>query len=171
MVSRRKFLAVLGVGGATIAGGGVLVALLPDSNKKTDGPPEIAYGSDSCAHCRMIISDVRFASAWREGTGDESHFDDIGCMAIMSREHPPAEPVQFWVHDYNTEEWLDASLASFIIDPGIKTPMSYGIASAKSADDARAVAPSGEVTDWTGLLGAVEAKGLTCRLQPRYSTL
>ncbi|MGB4864113.1 MAG: nitrous oxide reductase accessory protein NosL [Tepidiformaceae bacterium] len=169
MVNRRKFLAFLGVGAATLAGGGMLIALLPDSEKKTEGPPEIAYGSDSCAHCRMIISDARFAAGWRDASADETHFDDIGCMVNHAREHPPAQPVQFWVHNYNTEEWLDASLASFIIDPSIKTPMSYGIAAAGSPEDAKSLAPEGDVTGWAGLPDVVEAKGYACQLQPTKS--
>lgn len=159
MVNRRKFLAFLGVGAATLAGGGMLIALLPDSEKKTEGPPEIVFGSDSCAHCRMIISDARFAAGWRDKSGDETHFDDIGCMVNHARDYPPAQPATFWVHNYHTEEWLDAALASFVIDPSIKTPMSYGIAASDSAETARSVAMAGQVTDWTGLPGTVEAKG------------
>lgn len=159
MVTRRRFLAILGAGGAVVATGGAVVALLPDSDGKTNGPPVISYGTEACARCRMLIGDARFAAGWRDGSGTEAHFDDIGCMVVRSREQPPAEPVRFWVHDYHTEGWIDASTASFVADPSIKSPMSYGIAAASSADDAKAVALAGQPDSWTGLVSTVKAKG------------
>lgn len=159
MATRRQFLALLGLGGAALASGGALVVLLPDGKEKTDGPPEIAYDSDSCAHCRMLISDPRFAASWRDNKGDAALFDDIGCMVVQSREHPPAEPVRFWVHDYKTSDWLDASVASFVVDPVVKSPMAYGIAAAASAANARTISTTSEVTDWASILSTVEARG------------
>ncbi len=159
MITRRRFLALLGVGGVAVASGGAIVALLPDSNDTSDGPPAISYGSDACARCRMLIGDARFAAGWRDGSGAETHFDDIGCMVVQSREQPPTTPARFWVHDYHTERWIEASTASFVVDPGIKSPMAYGIAAAGSADDAKAVALAGRADTWTGLISTVKARG------------
>lgn len=158
MLTRRKFLALAGAGGAVVAGGGAVIALLPGSGEKGDGPPNIKYGESSCERCGMLIGDARFAAGWRDGSGAEAHFDDIGCMIVQSREHPPANAT-FWVHDFHTEGWIDAAAAYYITDPGIKSPMAYGIAAAASPDDAKAVAATGHTESWTSLITNVKARG------------
>ena len=128
-VTRRGFLAIVGAAGAT---GVVAVAgfqALP-GEARPNGEPEVRYGKESCARCSMVISDPRFAAAWREPDGHEKHFDDIGCMALDETDRHPPRGTRMWVHDYETEQWLGATDAYYVRSDTFKTPMSYGIAGA-----------------------------------------
>lgn len=89
-------------------------------------PPEIFYGEDVCNECGMIISDPRFAAAYYTIEGDSKHFDDIGGMAVHHAEHQE-QIAQFWVHDFDSEEWLKADQAFFVMSDQIHSPMDFGI--------------------------------------------
>ena len=91
-----------------------------------DQPPEIRYGEDTCERCLMIINEARYAAAYVSEDGQERRFDDIGGMIDYHKEIPEDVAV-FWVHDYDTEEWLKAESAHFVMNEGQYTPMGYGI--------------------------------------------
>jgi copper chaperone NosL len=83
----------------------------------------------------MIISETRYASAYVTSDGQERRFDDLGEMLAFVGEE--AEDVAvYWVHDYETEEWLKADEAFIVKSAGERTPMGYGIVA--FADRARA---------------------------------
>jgi copper chaperone NosL len=98
-------------------------------------PPEIYYGEDVCVECGMIISDPRFAAAYYTTDGSVKQFDDIGGMAVHYVEHEETI-TQYWVHDFDTEQWLNAEQAYFVMSDQIHSPMDYGIAA--FSDEARA---------------------------------
>jgi copper chaperone NosL len=89
-------------------------------------PPEIFYGEDVCEECGMIISDPRYAASYYTMDGDARHFDDIGGMAVHHAEHQE-EIKQFWVHDFDTEEWIKADQGYFVMSDEVHSPMNYGI--------------------------------------------
>ena len=76
-------------------------------------PPEILYGEEVCTECGMIISEPRFAAAYYTPEGDARRFDDIGGM-LTHHAANQEEVAQFWVHDYETEEWIVAGEAYFV---------------------------------------------------------
>jgi copper chaperone NosL len=161
MVTRRRFLGILGavatVGAAGVAG----IQLLPGETVPT-GDPVIRYGQENCARCRMAISDARFAAAWRDPAGKEAHFDDIGCMVLLQGEKNPAAGTRFWVHDYVTEAWLDAQSASYAISESIRSPMSYGVAASATADGAQRIVKESTqvtVTRWEALGTSLVKRG------------
>lgn len=161
MVTRRGFLTIAGVVGVAGAAGAAGVRFLPGESRPTRDPV-IRYGQENCARCRMTISDVRFAGAWRERTGNEVHFDDIGCMVLRLKEWNPAVGTQFWVHDYGTEAWLDASTAAYALSPAIHTPMSYGVAASATAEGAQRIVNGSnqvKVAQWDGLAPSLEQRG------------
>ncbi len=157
MLTRRRFLALSGFTGLTAAGMVFGYRALPsDTENSGDGPPNISYGSDTCAHCQMVISDPRFAAAWRDANGKPARFDDIGCMVGMYQEMPPAEGATFWVHSYLDESTLSALDATFVVSDKILTPMAYGIAAAATPTEADGLVQQhgGEKKTWAALLGA-----------------
>ncbi len=121
-------------------------------------PPDIRYGEDVCAECVMIISDPRFAAAYTyeisPGRYENVLFDDIGDMLIYADKHPEHKVVAWWVHDYDSKEWLDGQKATYVFSNNLQTPMAQGTAAFGSAEAAQRLAGElqGEVLDWNGLL-------------------
>ena len=106
------------------------------SEHATDKAPNIHYGIDACAECRMIIGDKRFAGAFITTDGETIKFDDIGCMRVYERKHG-VMPRHAWVHDYPSEAWIDQTKAVFVHSAAMVTPMGYGIAAFSDAQKAR----------------------------------
>lgn len=121
-------------------------------------PPEIHYGEDVCAACNMIISDPRFAAGYavelKPGRYDSLAFDDIGDMLTHQEAAADAKIVAWYVHDYTSEEWLDATAAYFVVSAAIMTPMGHGVAAfaAQQAAQEMAAAHDGELFTWPELL-------------------
>jgi len=117
-------------------------------------PPEIRYGQDVCAACNMIISDARYASAYvyavETGRYDSLVFDDIGDMVLHAADHPEHKFAAWYVHDYNSEAWLDATTAHYVFSAELQTPMAHGMAAHATAEAAEKMAAElhGDVLDW-----------------------
>jgi copper chaperone NosL len=120
MMIRRTFLvvvlAVLSLTLLAACGGG------PD----LDEPPDIHYGEDVCDRCLMIINEARYAAAYVKTDGEARRFDDIGGMVAYIDEAAD-EVTVFWVHDYDTEEWLKADEAFYVESDDLVTPMGFGL--------------------------------------------
>jgi copper chaperone NosL len=119
-----------------------------------EGPPDINYGRDVCFECGMIISETRFASAYRLADGTEKLFDDVGGMLKHGHASGEIGAAEAWVHDYTTEEWVAADQAYFIVTRSVMTPMAFGIVS--FGDEGRALAFArdidADVVDWATVL-------------------
>ena len=124
------------------------------SAEAASGPPEIKYGRDICIHCDMIISEARFAAAYRLGDGTEKKFDDLGGLLIHGHETGDLATATVWVHDYQTEEWLEAPAGHYVPTRSAHTPMGYGILAFSDHGRATefAVGVDGEVIGWDVVL-------------------
>lgn len=93
------------------------------------GPAEIHYGSDECAHCKMMIAEPAFASQMVTSTGKAVKFDAIECMGDYRSEHPEeADGASFWVSDFNEPgNWLSLAEAVLIRSDEIRSPMGAGL--------------------------------------------
>jgi copper chaperone NosL len=123
-----------------LLGLGILVLLVLagcSSGGEATGPPEIRYGVDVCDHCNMIINEPRFAAAYFSEAGETRRFDDIGEMFLYAEEQGEAVRA-FWVHDFHSEEWLEANRATFAYNPDLMTPMGWGVAAFATESDAHA---------------------------------
>lgn len=97
------------------------------------GMQPIHWDRDTCARCRMVISDRRFA-AELVGAGPRElfKFDDIGCAVFWLREQARAHPwmaaaqTRLWVADVFSRgampQWLDAHQAHYLTRT---SPMGY----------------------------------------------
>lgn len=120
-------------------------------------PAEIHYGEDLCTECGMIISDPKFASSISIESGEGSYqnlaFDDIGDMLAYLAKHPNEKIAGWFVHDYDTEQWIDATTAYFVVSDQVKSPMNHGIAACAEQVSAEAMAAkvNGKVVTWDEL--------------------
>lgn len=121
-------------------------------------PPTIRYGEDTCTHCNMIISDPRYAAGYAyeisSGRYESLAFDDIGDLLVDLGEHADRHIVAWYVHDYASEEWLDATTAYYVVSAQIMSPMGHGIAAhaTQGAAEQMAQIKGGQVYDWQALL-------------------
>lgn len=95
-----------------------------------EGPPQVKYGHAECAGCGMIVSSERYASALVLPKGNEDReriFDDINCMIEYETQHTLPERTRRYVHDAQSQQWLDAEAAAFIRNPDVHTPMGSGL--------------------------------------------
>lgn len=105
-------------------------------------PPTILYGETECDSCRMIVSEERFAAAAcvvREGVVRKAAFDDVGCLLEWLHEQPASEQTHCYVHDLESQEWVDASRAVFVRSETLQTPMASKLAACASSESAMAV--------------------------------
>ncbi len=155
MLTRRRFLVLVG-GAAPVAAGLALgVRLLPGESGGGE-LPSIRWGEATCAHCRMIISDSRFAAAWIEPGGREQHFDDIGCLVSALRSHEPPHHTRYFVRDFEADAWLDATTAHYAQSDGFHTPMASGLAAFNRREAAHEHSHDGHAQAWDELVAHFE---------------
>lgn len=132
------------------------------SEPDLEQPPDILYGEDGCDRCSMIINEARFAAAYVTVEGETRRFDDIGGM-LRHDEDNDEEVAAYWVHDYETEEWLKADKAHYVANEGLITPMGFGIIAFATRDAAEifAEAEGGKVMDFSTLKSDSAAAVLT----------
>lgn len=123
----------------------------------TPGPGVISYDSDACDHCRMTISDPRFAAQLVTRTGKIYRFDDPGCLAsfVASHQVPPDAVHSVWMNDYaHPEHRLQAEAAVFVASDRIRAPMNGGIAAFASRADALALQTTvgGRLARWADVV-------------------
>lgn len=116
-------------------------ALLLTAACGAHGPTPIVYGVDTCAYCRMQISDPRFGAELVTVKGRTLKFDSIECLVAYYTQAAAAHDVaSVWVSDLRHPGTLiDATRARFVdLGPG-KAPMGRGWAAVTDSSDAVAV--------------------------------
>jgi copper chaperone NosL len=103
------------------------VMLLVACSAEPPGPADLAFNSESCAFCRMVISDKRFPAQIVSPGRDPLFFDDLDCMAKHVAAHPLPKDAVVFVTDYKTSAWIRARDASFFRCANMASPMSSGV--------------------------------------------
>lgn len=134
-----------------LPGLGLLLGCGPRGKPK---PVAIVWTEDSCAECRMAVSDHKFAAELVKPDGSYLAFDDIGCLVEHVRGQGAGQGSAMYVVNFSNEEWLDAETAAFLYSKELPTPMSYGIAAFPDPAAAKEELAQwkGRVLDWPGLL-------------------
>jgi len=120
-----------------------------------DGPRQVQVGAEECAHCRMLVSENRFASQLVTDRGRQYVFDSIECMAEFLDEGAEVSEERvgsLWVTDFTRPgEWLEAGQAHFLRSDELRSPMGMGLSA--FADEAAArehqAEHGGEILAWT----------------------
>ena len=93
---------------------------------RADGPPSIVLDRTACSHCGMLISEPRYAAAYRVQGSPARVFDDIGCLRTALQADGAQGTVRMWFHDASGGEWIDGAEAVLVSAPAIRTPMGGG---------------------------------------------
>jgi copper chaperone NosL len=145
--------------GSLRAAAAVMVAALASACGGT-GPRPIHVGEEECEHCRMVISDERFAAQLLTRHGKALSFDAAECMAgyVNGRKTVEADIHSLWVLDASdADRWLPAEEAVFLRSPQVRSPMGAGLIAYSDADAAHRARDElgGELLHWREVLIAV----------------
>jgi copper chaperone NosL len=117
----------------------LVLLLLTGCKSRSHGPVAIE-ADDSCASCRMAISERRYAAEIVDTDGNVYKFDDIACMLRFAHTHG-MEPrtVDFYVTDYKTgKDWMDARQSYFAgLRSSVSSPMGSGLVAFRNLNDAQ----------------------------------
>jgi copper chaperone NosL len=103
------------------------------------GPPRIELDRSACDRCGMLISEPRFAAAYRAGSRS-AVFDDVGCLLdALDEENSAGSAASVWFLD-EEEEFRTAAEVVFVQSDDLATPMNGGIQALARRADAEAVA-------------------------------
>ena len=88
------------------------------------GPQPIDYGTDGCHFCSMTIVERQHASQIVTDKGKAFKFDAVECMMNHLNDIGTGQISLFLVNDYSRPgELIDATQATYLISPGIPSPM------------------------------------------------
>jgi copper chaperone NosL len=110
------------------------------------GPASLDTRNDTCAHCRMAVSDARFAAQIVAPGEEPKFFDDIGCLREYLKATTPPPGSLVFVASYLTRAWLPAGDAVYLKNDSIQTPMGFHLVAFEDAArrDADPAAQGGE---------------------------
>jgi len=100
--------------------------------------PVELFPEDECAHCRMSVSDPKFASEIITQNGEVFKFDDLSCLDKFRKHRNDQAIAAIFVKDFETTRWLRYE-QSVIIETGIATPMGSGKIAVSGSERAAAV--------------------------------
>lgn len=126
------------------------------------GPPMVHYGQDICHQCGMIISDSRFTAAClitEDGQRIAVAFDDVGCLIHALSEDASIRSSECWIKDYDSQQWLNTELASFVQSGQIQTPMASGVLAVSNPQRATEIAQqyAGQAISFATLTGQADS--------------
>ena len=118
---------------------------------------KIQLGKDSCAECKMTISDPRFGGEIVTKKGKVYKFDDVHCIAhFMKRRGVGMSDIyQTLFVDFNKPgSFVSVRSAEFVISSQLKSPMNgnaAAFASKSTADSKSAELEGSKTTNWATL--------------------
>ncbi len=102
---------LLGLGGWACSGG------VPQ-------PVSLHLHNESCAWCRMAISDHKLAAQLVAPNEEPKFFDEIGCLRdYLAAQTTLPKGALAYVTDHRTEQWIRADRAAYTKAMGLATPM------------------------------------------------
>jgi copper chaperone NosL len=79
--------------------------------------------NDTCAQCRMVVSDQRFAAQIVAPGEEPRFFDDLGCLRTFLRGTARPSDALAYVADHRTKQWVTAATAVYVRNDQVSTPM------------------------------------------------
>lgn len=106
----------------------------------TKNPEPIKLNIDNCDHCKMTVTDLKFATELITDKGRIYKFDDLKCMVKYNEENSLKNALYF-VPDHNSpENLIRAEKAIYVKGENVRTPMNGFIATFAAQDEASSFA-------------------------------
>jgi hypothetical protein len=106
----------------------LLVVVLGRAQRLPEGPVDVVWDRDVCAHCSMHVGDPGFAAQLQTTDGAVLNFDDPGCLFLYQQERAP-DVHALYFHHAEEDSWLGADEVGF--RPVEESPMGYGLAAVR----------------------------------------
>lgn len=117
----------------------VLIVLGAGCTRAGAKPEPLAVGQESCASCRMTVSQPEFASQLLVDGELPKFFDDLGCLqAYLTSTTPGPDGGVIFVTDHKTRAWVRAETAVFTRAPAVNTPMASHLVAHATTDSREA---------------------------------
>jgi len=108
----------------SLRGAGALALVLASCSRGPAPPAALDPRNETCAWCRMSVSDPRLAAQLAAPAGESKFFDDIGCLRdYLVHASGRPEGLIAYVADHRTKEWVPAARAFFMKCLTVETPM------------------------------------------------
>lgn len=121
----RKSLARWWTAALVLGLGAVLAMAIVRSERLAEGPVDIVWDREACAHCRMHVGEPGFAAQLQLKSGSVLNYDDPGCLLEHLEKHSASDIHAMWFRHVTEDRWLGAEEVGFRrVEP---TPMGYGL--------------------------------------------
>ncbi len=117
-------------------------------------PEEVYINEDSCAYCKMLISDIHFSAQLLKLDAETKKFDDVVCLLNYLATQNQAREEAIYVYPFQQKGWVKAQFAIYLVSENISTPMGSGICvflDRGEAEDAKETY-GGRIATWDELL-------------------
>lgn len=113
-------------------------------------PQSIDFGFDSCTHCKMTISDMRYGSELVTTKGKVYKFDAIECMAEYQKGSLEDYAFQLVTDFSQPDKFIDAPKAWYLQSGALPSPMGMNLSAFEKESDAKEFAreKGGKVLNW-----------------------
>ena len=85
--------------------------------------PRKIDASDTCAFCRMVVSNPKVAAQIVAPGEEPRMFDDIGCVVNELKQKALPDGAVVYVADHRTGAWVEALAAVYVRADWVETPM------------------------------------------------
>ena len=117
-------------------------------------PKKIEYGKDACSFCRMTIVDKTHSAEIVTKKGKDYKYDAVECLVNDIAKKEENSLAFILVANYaNPGELIDATQATFLISPAIKSPMGANLSAFTNQQSIDQVLPNikGKLYTWSTL--------------------
>lgn len=126
------------------------ILLLPACFSK-ETPVPITFGTDTCAHCRMTISDNRFGGEVILKGGKIHKFDSLGCVQSYAATNQGKVSKIFLIDFFKPGEFVTSDDARFVSSSSIRGPMGQDILVSHVKNEAQLLKEGSVLRTWHDL--------------------
>ena len=119
------------------------------------GPQPIKINKDTCAYCKMTITNPNFATQLTTKKGRYYLFDDIVCMADYKKSNTDIEYDILYTADFSRpSDFIDVEKALFLHSDSLRSPMGGNIAGFAERDSLQKIQArfNGSEIEWAQLI-------------------
>lgn len=101
------------------------------------GPRPVKINEDTCAYCKMTVTDPAFAAQLTTDKGRQYIFDDVACMIGFKKENTTVEYAHYYIADFcSPSDFVDMDHVILLQSDSLRSPMGGNMAGFAVKDSA-----------------------------------